>query len=116
MDNATPEEPISTFRNTTTEYNKHSSTELPATDAHRGVAKDMEGRSIGGMPIHLFLDSFLPDHKKTPLGEVDIDFFKTIPESGHETKRYLPFVCDRYPHLNWSMILISVFDASRLSS
>ena len=94
MDNATPEEPISAFRNTTTEYDKHSSTILPATDAHKGVAKDMEGCSIGNMPIDEFLSRFIPDHKKNPLGEVDIDFFKPIPETGHETKRYSPFVGD----------------------
>ena len=73
---------------------KHSSTILPATDAHKGVAKDMEGCSIGNVPIDEFLARFIPDHKKNPLGEVDIDFFKPIPETGHETKRYSPFVCD----------------------
>ena len=115
MDNPPLLEPVSTLRNTTTEYDKHSSTSLSAADAHKGVAKDMAGCSIGPMPIQEFLDRFMPDHKKKPLGEIDANFFESIPGSGHETKRYLPFVSHRDSSLPVPTILISLIDASRSS-
>lgn len=91
MDTLAPGESITVIRNTTTGHGKHSATIPLAKDTQNGVAKDTEGRSIGPMPVQVFLDAFMPSREEEPL-DIDTDFFEMVPETGPEVDRYQPFV------------------------
>ena len=87
----TRNKPISVVTNTTTEHSQHSMTIPLAKDAQRGVAKELQGSTIGPVPRMEFLDRYLPDHKKGA-ATVRRDFFKAVSNDVREVDRYEPFV------------------------
>jgi len=53
----------------------------------------IEGKVIGPMPVNLFLETFLPDQRRTPLPN-DVKFSKVPSNPSKESDIYLPLVSE----------------------
>ena len=71
----------------------YTSIEKDLEEIRRNLAKEMEGRWLGAMPVDKFLAKYLPvGEDSKPLPNLPNNLFENVPKDGVESQRYNHFV------------------------